>query len=191
MKKKCLFLSTEVNPVDFCQTKQLPFKEITVFNYIRQMLFWSQMAGFQVFIIFLQAEKFHIKKMRSGSYAILHEIMPWKWKCAQKVACGSAWRHVPVWGVRKITPQSGAVRLAWRTYQSAGPNWSRRVLRPQVHTASSSYLRRWSLESSEGWSLSGTHGENDLSFLSAQSHKFMGKHRCDKSAQKRLCQENQ
>lgn len=56
----------------------------------------SQTTGLQMSRMFLLTEKFDIKaQIGSGTYAIPHEIMPWKWKCAQTAACGPAWRLVP------------------------------------------------------------------------------------------------
>ena len=54
----------------------------------------------------------------------------------------------------------------WRTYQSAGPDQSRRALRLPGHRGGSSCLRRWSLGLNEGWSLrTHTHTHTELSDL--------------------------
>lgn len=54
--------------------------------------------------------------------------------------------------------------VVWQTYQSAGPDQSRRALHLREHTADSSCLRKWSSGLSEGWSLRTHAEENDLFF---------------------------
>lgn len=84
---------------------------------------------------------------------------------------------------------SGVVMVLWKTYQSAGPDQSRRALHLQAHTAGSSCLQTLSLGLSGVWFL-GTHTVKWIISLVLQGHRFMEENQRDKCLQEGLRQKN-
>lgn len=89
-------------------------------------------------------------------------------------ACGPAWRSLSVWRSLRSSRLKIVAVTVRRTYQSADPDQSRRVLHLPGHTAGSSSLQRWSLGWNEEWFLR-THTNKWFIFAVLWSHWFYTK----------------